>query len=199
MTSKERPTLRNCPSLRLSFVDERDGLTLLELLIAFVVLQIALVTFAQFMTKALDYSREVRRMEMAQILAQAKMEELFRTLFSDTSPALPPGEAGAPRVLNERPGSFDDFAYAQSEDITPFRWVAEVKPSADNPVLLNLSLHVYITEKRIKSEKVSVPVEDFYISEDRERFSFTHTLSDGSVEVIHGKEKVRVSSAIALP
>jgi type II secretory pathway pseudopilin PulG len=199
MISKKRELFGKCTSPLSGTLDNSNGLTILEVIIAFVVLQIALVAFAQFMTKALDFSREVRRVEMAQILAQAKMEEFIRTLPLETTPAFSPGDTGTSQFLNEIPASFDGLAYAESEDISPFRWVAEATPSVDNPGLLNLTLHVYVVEKRIKSQKSSTLVKDLYIPEDREWFSFTHSLSDGTVEVVNGKEKLRVSSAIALP
>jgi len=62
-----------------------------------------------------------------------------------------------------------------------------------------LTLYIYVVDKRIKEEKSSEPIEDFHVSDDREHFTYIHTLSDGSVEVMRGKEKLRVSSAVALP
>ena len=93
-----------------------SGLTILELIIAFVVLQVALVVFAQFITKALDFSREVRRLEMAQILAQSKMEELIRTLSVDPNLTSLFGDADSSRILNERPGVFHTSGHMQAED-----------------------------------------------------------------------------------
>jgi len=178
---------------------QSKGLTLLELLIAFVVLQVALVIFAQFITKALDFSREVRRVEMAQILAQSKMEELIRTISVDPKLGTSFGKDDSPRILNKEPGSFPDLAYMQAEDVTPFRWLAEAKPAPGNPGILDLTLHIYVTRTRTKSDQASMPADDFYISDDREWFNFKRSLGDGSIEVITGKEKLRVSSAIALP
>jgi hypothetical protein len=149
------------------------------------------VAFAQFITRAFDYSRQVRRIEMAQILAQAKMEELLLTL--------PGSEIKTSGLLNEGPGNFADMAYGRSEDVDPFRWIAEVAPSKTNPNLMDLTLRIYVVGKRTKQEAPSAPVEDFYVSDGRERFSYTHVLPDGSVEVIVGKEKLVVSSAVAIP
>lgn len=198
MISGTRTMGENPVFFRPQLVRSSDGLTILELLIAFVVLQIALVVFAQFMTKALDFSREVRRIEMAQILAQNKMEELIRTLPFDpkVTPLLEGG--GSSKILNEGPASFQEYAFMQAEDVTPFRWIAEIQPLADNPSVIHVTLYVYVTQTRTKSEKASTPVDDFYVSEDRNLFSFARSLSDGTVEVINGKAKLRVSSAIAL-
>jgi hypothetical protein len=176
-----------------------NGLTILELIIAFMVLQVALVLFAQFITKALDFSREVRRLEMAQILAQSKMEELIRTLSLDTQLPASLDDTGSGQILNERPGAFYAPAHIQAEDISPFRWIAEAEHAEATPGLLNVTLHVYSIRTRKKLEKASAPVEDFYISEDRNWFSFSHSLDDGTVEVVSGKKKLSVSSAIALP
>lgn len=198
MFLKQHPRLRNRLFPQAGVFGTSTGTTLLELIVALVVLQIALVAFAQFITMALDYSRRVRHVEMAKVLAQQKLEELIRTIPDGTEIAFPPGEIQVPQFLSDRPGSFENFAYAHSEDVAPFRWMAEVSPSPGNPSLLNLTLHVYVTNKRIKPEKATAPVEDFYISEDRERFAFIHTISDGSVEVMRGEEKLRISTAVAL-
>jgi type II secretory pathway pseudopilin PulG len=167
------------------------GLTLLELILALMVLQVALVAFAQFITRALDYSRQVRRMEMSQILAQAKMEELVRTLSTDYDQR--------EGLLNERPGSFGDLAFARPEDVSPFRWIAEVAQSETTPGLLEVTLRIYVVAKRIREEKPSEPVDDFYLREDRKRFTYQHMLHDGSLEVVSGKEKFTLSSAVAVP
>jgi hypothetical protein len=156
------------------------------------ILQIALVAFAQFMTKALDYARRVRQVEMAQILAQAKMEELIHTL-STVGPPKPLSD-GETTILNDGPGTFNDLALGQAEDIDPFKWLAEAAPSATNPNLVKLTLHVYVVRKR--------PTEssgEFFVSDDRERFSYWRTLPDGSIEVMVGKEKLEVASAVAIP
>ena len=199
MISRKRPSSSISAFPGTEIIRSPIGLTLLELIIALLVLQIALVAFAQFLTKALDYSRRVRRIEMAQILAQARMEELIRTIPAEST-VIPPAEEGeTSRILNERPGAFANVAYAHSEAIDPFRWVAEVAPSQNDPKLLGLKLYIYVVDKRIKEEKSSEPIEDFHVSDDREHFTYIHTLSDGSVEVMRGKEKLRVSSAVALP
>jgi type II secretory pathway pseudopilin PulG len=183
----------------LTILRTSGGLTLLELIIAFVVLQVAIVTFAQFFTAALDFSLKARRTEMAQMLAQSKMEELIRTFPDGAALTSSPEERGAPQLLNDHPGTFADFVHAHPEDIEPFMWVAEAAPSQSNPKVSNLTLHVYMVTKRTKSEKASAPEQDFYVSDDREWFTFIHTLSDGSVEVLRGQEKLRISSAVALP
>ena len=198
MFLKQHPRLRNRLFPQAGVFGTSTGTTLLELIVALVVLQVALVAFAQFITMALDYSRRVRHVEMAKVLAQQKLEELIRTIPDGTVIAFPPGETQVPQLLNDRPGSFENLVNAHSEDVAPFRWMAEVSPSPANPSLLNLTLHVYVTDKRVKPEKATAPVEDFYISEDRERFTFIHTISGGSVEVIRGKEKLRISTAVAL-
>ncbi len=184
---------------RLGILRDSGGLTLLELIVAFLILQIALVGFAQFMTKALDYSSRVRRGEMAQILAQVRMEELIRAIPTGAIEIGPVEQEHASRVLNERPGGFDDLAYAHSEDVSPYRWLAAVAPTQGDPKLLGLTLYVYSVRKKTKEEKSSEPVESFVLSEDRERFTYTHTMPDGTVEVVQGRERIRVSSAVALP
>ncbi len=200
-----------CAGLTLRFakaIRSPRGLTLLELLIALLVLQIALIAFAQFMTKALDYSRRTRLIEMAQILAQARVEELLMTIPAGAV-TIPPGDEGlASRFLNERPGTFDDLAYSHSEDVSAFRWVAEAASSEADPKLLDLTLHVYVVKKRIREEKaaepakeeqVAQPTEDFHVFENRKQFTYIHTLPDGSVEVMRGKQKITVSTAVAIP
>jgi len=196
-------TLRSAKAIR-----SPRGLTLLELLFALLVLQIALIGFAQFMTKALDYARRTRLIEMAQILAQARVEDLLRTIPTGAV-TIPPGDEGlASRLLNERPGTFEDIAYSHSEDVSAFRWVAEAASSKADPKLLDLTLHVYVVKKRIrekeaaepaKEEQVTQSTEDFYVSEDRNHFTYIHTLPDGSVEVMRGKQKITVSTAVAIP
>jgi len=179
-------------------IRSRKGMTLLELLIALLVLQIALVTFAQFITKALDYSRRIRQVEMAHILAQAKMEELTRTISAAGAP-IPLGRGKGPVLLNERPGGFRDLAYSRSEDVAPFRWLAEATPSATNPKLLELTLRIYVIDRRARLEDVSEPVDIFDVSEGMERFNYTYMLPDGAAEAISAKEKLRVTSAVAIP
>ena len=186
--------------LRADTLGSSKGLTLLELLVAFMILQVALVAFAQFITKALDYSRLIRQVEMAQILAQAKMEGLIRTLSTDGAPAA--GVPGETIVLNKGPGAFSDMAYGRSEDVDPFRWVAEATVSEANSKLLNLTLRVYVVKRRIKTEATEAGgenVEDFFVSEDRERFTYTYLLPDGSVEVMVGRQKLVIASAVAIP
>ena len=191
MLSNKGPAATGLSQSPSGILRSSKGLTLLELIVAFLVLQIALVGFAQFITKALDYSRQVRRIEMAQILAQAKMEELLLTL--------PNADPRASGILNEGPGNFVDMAYGRSEDVDPFRWIAEAAPSNTNPNLTELTLHIYVVGKRTKRETPSEPAEDFFVSDDRERFSYTYVLPDGSVEIIVGRQKLAVSSAVAIP
>jgi Tfp pilus assembly protein PilV len=197
MFSRLRPSVERQALLRADILRPAKGLTLLELLIAFLILQIALIAFAQFITKALDYSRQVRQVEMAQILAQAKMEELLRTLSTDGAPAT--GVTDGTIVLNKGPGAFSDMAYGRSEDVDSFRWVAEATASEANPKLLNLTLRVYTIKRRIKTEAGEEDIEDFFVSEDRERLTYTHLLPDGSVEVLVGRQKLAVTSAVAIP
>ena len=199
MLSRKRSFLMKRVLPGIGILRTSRGLTILELIIAFVVLQVAIMGFAQFITRALDYSREVRRQEMAQMLAQAKMEELLRTIPSGIPPAVPVYEAGTPTILNDVPGRFDDPVPSHSEDVAGFRWLAGINASSHNPNLLNVTLHVYVIKRRAKLEKVSEPVRDFYIPENREWFTFTQTLDDGSVEVIRGREKTRISGAVAIP
>jgi type II secretory pathway pseudopilin PulG len=198
MLSRKKNALDDSTRSWIRPISTSSGLTILELLIAFVLLQVAIVAFAQFMTTALDYSRDVRRRQMAQILAQTKMEELLRTIPTDVTLAFPSGTAGASHLLSERPENFDDIAHTHSEDVSPFRWVAEATPAAHNPDLLNLTLHVYVIKRRLKKEKTAEPVEDFYLPEDRGWFTFAQTLPDGSVEIIRGQEKVSISSAVSV-
>lgn len=191
MLLRIRPSAANRAFRPADIFRSSKGLTLLELIIALLILQIALVAFAQFLTKALDYSLQVRRVEMAQILAQARMEELIRILSA--------GEGKTSGLLNDRPGTFYDMAYGQSEDVDPFKWIAEVAPLETNPKLLELTLRIYVVDRRSKSERTSESGEDFYVSEDLERFTYTHMLPDGSIEVMAGKEKLKISSAVAIP
>jgi type II secretory pathway pseudopilin PulG len=198
MLSRKKTSSDDSTRPRVKPTSSSSGLTILELLIAFVLLQVAIVAFAQFMTTALNYSRDVRRRQMAQILAQTKMEELLRTIPTDVTLGFPSGTTGASHLLSERPGTFDDLETTHSEDVSPFRWIAETTPAAHNPDLLNLTLHVYVIKRRLKIEKATEPVEDFYLPEDRGWFTFAHTLGDGSVEVIRGQEKVSISSAVSV-
>ncbi|MBI4829981.1 MAG: hypothetical protein HY801_00170 [Candidatus Lindowbacteria bacterium] len=170
------------------------GLSMLEVIIAFVILQVSIVAFAQFFTAALDISRSARRTEMAQMLGQAKMEELMRLLPVQEPLDFPEGTA---KVLNERPGTFDEYASANPEDITPFSWIAEANLSPTNSKLVDFTLHIYSVRKRTKESES--PKEEFYVSDNRKTFTFVHTLADGSTEFMHGKEELRLSSAVALP
>ena len=199
MLSKERSFSRNRPFSLIGPFRASDGLTLLELLIAFVVLQVAILTFAQIMTAALDFSGTVRRAEIAQILAQAKMEELIRTIPTEPRLAFSSDEAAAPRFLEERPQRFEDVSYWHSEDADPFMWVAEAIPSENTPRLVNVTLHVYMVKSITRPEQAAAAPEDFFVSENRERFTYTRALGGGFEEVVTGKEKLRISSAAALP
>ncbi len=175
------------------------GLTLLELIIAFVILEIALTVFAQLFMGGLDLARKARSADMAQILAQARMEELMRTVSTNAHLKFSSGGPGTSKLLNDVPGTFDDLAYGHSQNVEPFMWLAEAAPSPNNPKLVNVSLHVYVVTKRTKPQGSSLPAQDFYVSDDRKGFTLMHTLSDGSIEVIVGKERLRVTSAVALP
>ena len=199
MRSKERSFSPTRPFSSIDTVRASRGLTLLELLIAFMVLQVAILTFAQILTAGLDFSGQVRRTEMAQILAQGKMEELIRTISTEPLHTFSSDEASTSRFLKERPQPFDDIPYSSFQDTEPFMWVAEATPSARNPKLLNVTLHVYVVQKRTKPGTASVAPEDFFVSDNRERFTYTHTLGNGATEVFTGKEKLRISSAAALP
>jgi hypothetical protein len=199
MHSKERSFSPNRPFSESGLVRASNGLTLLELIIAFVVLQVAIVTFAQIMTAALDFSGQVRRSEIAQLLAQTKMEELIRTISSEPSSAFSSGEASMPRFLEERPQMFEDLSYARSGETDSFMWVAEATPSENNLKLLNVTLYVYAVKKRTGPAGASAVAESFIVSEDREQFTYAHALGGDAVEVISGKERLRISSAAALP
>ncbi|MBI5115813.1 hypothetical protein HZA56_05025 [Candidatus Poribacteria bacterium] len=179
---------------RINLACDSSGLSMLELIMAFVVLQVAIVAFAQFFTAALDLSRSARRTEMAQMLGQAKMEDLMRSV-----PAQQPLDFSeeSVRLLNDRPGTFEEFASANPEDISPFMWIAEAGLSPQSNKLVNLTLHVYSVRKRTKEGES--PKEDFNLSDSRKTFTLVHTLADGSLELMRGKEELRLSSAVALP
>ncbi len=193
--------VKNQPLVRTSSSDlppSSRGLTLLELIVAFVILEIAITVFAQLFMGGLDLARKARSADMAQILAQARMEELMRTIpsadlkFSDEG-------SGTSKLLNDVPGTFDDLAYGHSANVEPFMWLAEATPSPNSPNLVNVALHIYVVTKRTKPQGSSSRAQDFYVSDDRKGFTLTRTLSDGSVEVIVGKERLSLSSAVALP
>ena len=196
MAVKNQPLVRE-PLLNLP--RDSSGLSLLELIVAFVILEIAVTVFAQLFMGGLDLARKARSADMAQILAQARMEELIRTIPSTAALKFSDEGSGTSKLLNDVPGTFDDLAYGHSENVDPFMWLAEAAPSPSNPKLVNVALHVYVVTKRTKPQGSSAQTQDFYVSDDRKGFTLTHTLSDGSVEVIVGKERLSVSSAVALP
>jgi type II secretory pathway pseudopilin PulG len=168
-----------------------SGLSLLELLVALLILQIAITGFAQFFMGGLDLSKKTRTSELAQILAQNKMEELLRTF-----PASAQSEAGI-SALNERPRIFEDFN-ALSPETSSFRWIAESMRAPHNPGLMTISLHVYeISSRPARTETVSE--QEFYLSDDRKRFTFFELAEDGSAQLVQGREKVRLTSAVAVP
>lgn len=174
------------------------GLTMLELIIAFVVLQVAIVMFAQFFTAGLDFSRRARRSGMAQILAQAKMEELLRTLPQQPSLTLAADKSGVERFLSGRPGTFED-TYSHTQIVEPFMWVAEAVPSSEDKSLLQLTLYVYTVTSWTRSEQTQGAQEDFYLPEHREHFNLITPLADGSVEITRGKLKLTLSTVTARP
>ncbi|RJP75292.1 MAG: hypothetical protein C4532_00765 [Candidatus Abyssobacteria bacterium SURF_17] len=181
-----------------ALVSDTRGLTLLELIIAFVVLQVAIMVFAQLFSAGLTLSRKAKQIEMAQILAQAKMEEIMRTLAAQAAPEASVGESGAPVFLRDRPSSFADFGSMHAEDTQPFMWLAEAIPSADTPRLFHVTLHVYMVEERPLLRRTLGAEEDFWLSENREEFTLIREAADGSPEVAQGKEKLRITSAVAL-
>jgi len=199
MHSKERSFSPDQPASSSKLIRSSGGLTLLELIIAFVVLQVAIVTFAQIMTSALDFSGQVRRTELAQNLAQAKMEEMIRTIHLEPSSLPHPGEIPKPFFVQARPQVFESSPYSLSEDTAPFMWMAEAVPSKNNPQLFYLTLHVYEVKKRTAPGAASEAPEQFTLSEDRERFTYTYAPGGGAAEAINGKEKLRLSSAAAFP
>jgi type II secretory pathway pseudopilin PulG len=169
----------------------RSGLSLLELLVALLILQIAITGFAQFFMGGLDLSKQTRTGELAQILAQNKMEELLRTV-----PASAQSEAGL-WALNDRPRNFDDSSVV-SPEAGSFRWIAESMQASHNPRLMTISLHVYeVSSRPAKTEAVSE--QGFYLSDDRKRFTFFELAEDGSAQLVQGKEKVCLTSAVAVP
>ena len=174
------------------------GLTLLELIIAFVVLQVAIMIFAQLFTAGLTLSRKAKQTEMAQILAQAKMEELMRTLATQVLTETQVGESGMPVLLHDRPSSFVNFESTYSEDTQPFMWLVETSPSPHTPRLLNVTLYIYLVEERLLPEGTPGAEESFSLSENRDEFTLIREASDGSTEVVRGKEKLRITSAVAL-
>ncbi len=172
------------------FLANTRGLSLLELIIALLILQIAITGFAQLFMAGLDLSRKARLAELAQILAQTKMEELSRTV---------PGEAMADnstRLLPERPAAFEDVNRG-TVDANSLRWIAEVVPQQRNPQLVTISLHVYNVSSRHGKRQSSE--QDFYLSEDKTRFTYIQPAEDGAVEVIQGKEQLCLTSAVAIP
>ncbi|GAB4346857.1 MAG: hypothetical protein Kow0099_28460 [Candidatus Abyssubacteria bacterium] len=176
-----------------------DGLSMIELIVAFVVLQVAIVTFAQLFTAGLDFSRNIRRIELAQMLAHTKMEELLRTVPED--PALQPttDEPDAATLITPRPASFEAFAHAHSEYIERFRWLAETHALPNNRNMVGITLHVYIIDTWEKTDTQTNPEEDFYLSEDRERFTYAYVPpGNNAVQFMRGREKLRITSAVAL-
>lgn len=174
------------------FLRSQNGLSLLELLVALLVLQIAITGFAQFFLGGLDLSRRARDNEVAQILAQNKMEELLRTVPAEIGLV---GKPGA-RFLQERPAAFHESVPGVPE-AGSFRWLAELAPAPQNPKLARLSLHVYTVRSRpVKGEAAA---EDFFISDDRKRFNFIQTTDDGSRQLIQGKEQLQLVTAVAVP
>lgn len=174
-----------------------QGLTLLELLIAFLILQIAITGFAQLFMGGLDLSRRTRISELAQILAQDKMEELVRTLPADIPSVSSKGSA--PFLLRERPAPFSDFGPASAAEVNSFRWIAEAAPAPHDPKLIYISLYVYTVSARPAKRESVEPGQEFYLSDDRTRFVYFQTAADGSTEVIQGKENLRLATAVAVP
>jgi type II secretory pathway pseudopilin PulG len=170
-----------------------SGLSLLELLVALLVLEIAITGFAQFFLGGLDLSRKARDNEVAQILAQNKMEELLRTAPAEIDLV---GKPGA-RFLQERPAAFHESVPGVPE-AGSFRWLAELTPAPQNPKLAHLSLHVYAVRSRpVKGEAAAE--EDFFVSDDRKRFNLIQTADDGSRQIIQGKEQIQLITAVAVP
>lgn len=177
------------------FFHSKKGLSLLELLVALLVLQIAITGFAQFLMGGLDLSRKIRINEIAQILAQNKMEELLQTVPAEG--ALPSGESG-PRLLNEMPLGFSDAAPGVPESDS-FRWLAELAPAPHNPKLVDISLHVYAVRSRPAQGEGAALAQPFFLSDDKKRFTLVQAADDGSVEVMQGREQLRLVTAIAVP
>ena len=176
-----------------------SGMTLIEVIVAFVILMIALVAFAQFMTKALDYARKVRHAEMAQLLAQAKMEELIRKLPAEGLTFETGDNGSAAKLLGERPAPFENLSDIRGEDLTPFMWVAEAAPAEQETGLANVNVYVYTVTSRIKDNPAPETEDDVYVSDDREWFTIMNALDNGKTEVLHGRREFTLSSAVALP
>jgi hypothetical protein len=177
-----------------------DGLSMIELIVAFVVLQVAIVTFAQLFTAGLDFSRNIRRIELAQLLAHTKMEDLLRTIPADSTLQPAPDEPDAVVLVTPRPASFEAAAHVHSEDLERFRWLAETRRVPDTENLVGVTLYVYTIDTWEKGDKLTGAEEDFYISDDRERFTYTYTPSgSNTVQFMRGREKLRISSAVTLP
>jgi type II secretory pathway pseudopilin PulG len=192
--NERRPSARTF-RFRFSFLLLRSqkGLSLLELLVALLVLQIAITGFAQFFLGGLDLSRKARDNEVAQILAQNKMEELLRTVPAEVGLV---GKPGA-RFLHERPSAFHESVPGVPE-AGSFRWLAELTPAPNNPKLARLSLHVYAVRSRpVKGEAAAE--KDFFVSDDRKRFNLIQTVDDGSRQIVQGKEQIQLLTAVAVP
>jgi type II secretory pathway pseudopilin PulG len=192
---------KRCVSSRSTFsfpCRSSRGLSLLELLIALLILEIAITGFAQFFMGGLDLSRKAKTSEMAQILAQNQMEKLVRTVPTDTPSFFSADQP--PRLLNERPERFGESAPAGETDADSFRWIAEVAPVAHNPKLMNLSLYVYTisVQPASQSEKSLLPGQ-MRLLDDKRRFVYVESAADGSAEVIQGKENLRLTTAVAIP
>ncbi|RJP20534.1 MAG: hypothetical protein C4520_11230 [Candidatus Abyssobacteria bacterium SURF_5] len=191
MIKTERSASRN----RFSFapLSESSGLSILELIIALLILQIAVTGFAQFFMGGLDLSKKARGSELAQILAQNQMEEILRNFPAQTALA----QTGGPRLLQDFPGRFRDFSLDSSE-VSSFRWIAEILPASHNPKLATITLHVYaITSREVKGGAVSSEPE-FFLSDDRKRFSLIQPGEDGSSEIVQGKEALHIVTALAV-
>jgi len=180
-------------SLPADILTATRGLSLLELIIALLILQIAITGFAQLFMRGLDLSRKARTNELAQILAQNKMEELARTLPADA------GLHASPHLFPELPAVFPDSGPASAPDASSLRWIAEMAPATHNPDLLNVSLYVYSISVRAGKREGGPSEQDFYLSEDRKRFTYIQPAESGGIEVIRGKEEFRVTSAMAVP
>jgi type II secretory pathway pseudopilin PulG len=177
----------------LYLLSSHRALSLLELLIALLILQIAITGFAQFFMGGLDLSLRTRQNAVAQILAQNEMEELLRTLPARAQASAQPVSG----LLNERPAGFDSGPDAP--ETSAFRWIAELISSPSNPKLMEITLHVYTVRTRPAQRGNVAADQEFFLSDDRERFTWFQPAEDGSISVMQGKEQVRLVSAAAIP
>lgn len=126
----------------------QHGLTLLELLICLVILTTTFFVYTQWYMRSLNLSRETQYLSLANLLAQAKMEEFLRDGFTNPIMDLTNFKVsqGFKVSFPEKPESLPLNLAMREEEVpheSPFTWQSTISLPQGDPSLRQIELTIF--------------------------------------------------------